>query len=64
MATKKAKRLAPLHKTLRELYLKSGNWCAFPECQRLMMNSNGNFIGQVAHIDLTKDWIPTMCATR
>lgn len=51
MAKEKAKRLAPLPETLRELFLKSGNCCAFPDCQRLMMNSDGVFIGQVCHIE-------------
>lgn len=51
MAPEKAKRLNPLPETLRELFLKSGNCCAFPDCQRLMMNSDGIFIGQVCHIE-------------
>ncbi len=45
------KRLAPKTKTLRELYLKSGNQCAFPECHNLMVNDDGTFIGQVCHIE-------------
>jgi len=32
------KRLQPIQDKLRELYLKSGNQCAFPECNNLMMN--------------------------
>jgi hypothetical protein len=30
--TEKAKRLAPTPQTLREVFLKSGNLCAFPGC--------------------------------
>lgn len=47
----KPKRLTPLKPTLRELFLKSGNLCAFPNCAALMMNRNGDFIGQICHIE-------------
>lgn len=46
-----AKRLQPKLETLRELYLKSGNQCAFPGCNNLMMNKDGVFVGQVCHIE-------------
>ncbi|WP_447759272.1 hypothetical protein [Pseudomonas moraviensis] len=45
------KRLTPLSGTLRELFLKSGNLCAFPECANLIMNSDGVFIAQICHIE-------------
>lgn len=45
------KRLKPTSDTLRELYLKSGNQCAFPGCTALMIDEKGNFIGQVCHIE-------------
>ena len=45
------KRLQPSNVTARELFLKSGNLCAFPGCVRLMMNADGDFIGQVCHIE-------------
>ncbi|SET45280.1 hypothetical protein [Stigmatella erecta] len=48
--TEEVKRLTPTPETLRELYLKSGNLCAFPGCTHLMMNEEGTFIGQVCHI--------------
>jgi hypothetical protein len=48
---KPAKRLMPLPDTLRELYLKCGNECAFPDCHRIMINSDGVFVGQVCHIE-------------
>lgn len=46
----KPKRLTPKSETLRELFLKSGNLCAFPNCTALMMDAGGVFIGQVCHI--------------
>lgn len=49
--TEKAKRLEPKKKTLRELYLKSGNLCAFPNCGQIMMDVDGSFIGQICHIE-------------
>src|SRR5215468_8384861 len=45
------RRLAPTLETLRELFLKSGNLCAFPNCTALMMNEKGVFIGQLCHIE-------------
>jgi len=45
------KRLAPTGETLRELFLKSGNLCAFPGCPHLMMNADGVFVGQICHIE-------------
>lgn len=32
------KRLPPKPKTLRELYLRSGNLCAYPGCKHVMIN--------------------------
>lgn len=49
--SEEVKRLTPLAGTLRELFLKSGNLCAFPECTNLMMNASGVFIGQICHIE-------------
>jgi hypothetical protein len=45
------KRLRPSFATFRELCLKSGNLCAFPHCDALMMNEAGLFIGQLYHIE-------------
>jgi hypothetical protein len=53
--TEKAKRLAPKGDTLRELFLKSGNLCAFPGCGTLMMDSEGTFVGQVCHIEAAEE---------
>lgn len=47
----KIKRLEPLKPTLRELYLKSGNLCAFPNCKQIMMDVDGSFVGQICHIE-------------
>ncbi|MEX0921413.1 MAG: hypothetical protein WDZ84_01440 [Rhodovibrionaceae bacterium] len=51
----KVRRLAPKMETLRELFLKSGNLCAYPGCNALMMNSKGVFIGQVCHIKAAEE---------
>ncbi|WP_225414641.1 hypothetical protein [Stigmatella hybrida] len=53
--TEKPKRLAPTGDTLRELYLKSGNLCAYPGCTEMMMNLEGVFIGQVCHIEAAEE---------
>lgn len=45
------KRLAPTRETLRELYLKSGNRCAFPGCKKSLFNIKGVFVGQICHIE-------------
>lgn len=45
------KRLAPKQEVLRELYIKSGNECAFPGCHDVMVDENGTFVGEVCHIE-------------
>lgn len=45
------KRLPPTFNTLRELYLKSGNRCAFPGCNQSIFNDKGALVGQVCHIE-------------
>lgn len=49
--TEVPKRLAPTRDTLRELYLKSGNRCAFPGCKKSLFNIKGVFVGQICHIE-------------
>ncbi len=44
-------RIEPTKETLRELYLKSGNQCAYPECMEVMINADGVFVGQICHIE-------------
>lgn len=51
-------RLKPTQHTLRRLYLTSGNLCAFPECNRIMLNAHGTFVGQVAHIEAAEEGGP------
>lgn len=53
--TEEAKRLTPKGETLREVFLKSGNLCAFPGCGRLMMDADATFIGQVCHIEAAEE---------
>jgi len=43
-------RLPPVAATVRELYLYSGNQCAFPGCTQLLLLSNGTWNCEVAHI--------------
>jgi len=45
------KRLAPETATLRELYLKSGNICAFPQCSHPIVDENGVYVAQLCHIE-------------
>lgn len=47
----KVKRLEPTKEILRELYLKSGNRCAFPGCEKTILNDKGNVVGQICHIE-------------
>ncbi|WP_160063753.1 hypothetical protein [Psychromonas sp. L1A2] len=44
-------RLAPKTNTLRALFARSGNQCAFPGCTQPIMNNKNKFIGQVCHIE-------------
>ncbi len=50
-----AKRLEPRKETLRELFLRSGNLCAFPGCDALMLNGKGDFVGQLCHIEAAEE---------
>lgn len=51
----KVRRLQPKGDVLRQLFLKSGNQCAFPDCNDVMMNSSGVFIGQICHIEAAEE---------
>lgn len=44
-------RLPPKPSVLRELYLKSGNFCAFKGCDQVMVDHEGDFVGEVCHIE-------------
>lgn len=45
------KRLAPTVDTLRALFAKSGNECAFPDCHHLLVDEDNEFVAQVCHIE-------------
>jgi len=45
------KRLAPKQDTLRELFLKSGNLCAFRGCDAILLDEDGTFTAQICHIE-------------
>lgn len=47
----KAKRLDPRIEVIKELFVKSGNECAFPGCTHRIINSDGVLIGQICHIE-------------
>lgn len=47
----KPKRLPPTSKTLRELFLLSGNECAWRGCNAVLIDSEGTMIGDIAHIE-------------
>lgn len=49
------RRLEPKKETLRELFLRSGNLCAFPGCSQLMLNAEGDFVGQLCHIEAAEE---------
>lgn len=51
----KAKRLEPTIEVKGELYLRSGNQCAFPGCCNTMINEQGQFIGQICHIEAAEE---------
>ena len=44
-------RLAPTLKTLKALFARSGNQCAFPDCSQALVNHKNQFIGQLCHIE-------------
>ena len=52
------KRLKPRTDTLRELYIFSGNMCAMPDCKQVLIDEDGTWIGEVAHIHAASDGGP------
>ncbi len=44
-------RLSPTTDTLRALFAKSGNQCAFPNCDHSLISEKNKFIAQVCHIE-------------
>jgi len=53
--TSKAHRKAPTVPTIKRLFSLSGNLCAFPECNELMVDKQGNVIGVMCHIEAAKE---------
>ncbi|HGM7285274.1 TPA: hypothetical protein ACKP7V_001058 [Stenotrophomonas maltophilia] len=47
----KVERLPPKPSVLRKLYLMSGNRCCYPGCDHLMVDADGDFVGEVCHIE-------------
>lgn len=45
------KRLPPTFATLRDLFVHSGNECAFPGCDRVLVNAKGQWVGRVCHLE-------------
>lgn len=45
------RRLAPTTDVTRDLYLRSGNRCAYPGCNQPLMRPDGVLIGEIAHIE-------------
>lgn len=53
--TETVKRLEPTKDTLRELFLKSGNECAYPGCTHKIISSSGVFLAQICHIEAANE---------
>jgi 5-methylcytosine-specific restriction endonuclease McrA len=47
---KSKERLVPKPSTLRKIHVLSGNQCARPGCNTILVNSNGTFVASVCHI--------------
>jgi hypothetical protein len=45
------KRLTPTAEVTRDLYLRSGNRCAYPGCNQPLMTADSVLVGQIAHIE-------------
>lgn len=45
------KRKRPKAEITRELFLYSGNQCAFPGCMKPLLNKKGSYVAEIAHIE-------------
>lgn len=45
------RRLQPTPEVRRQLYLRSGNQCAFPGCLTVLLTRDGTMIGRICHIE-------------
>ena len=46
-----AKRKQPTEQTLKRLFSRSGNRCAFPDCNKIIAMDEGHLVGEVCHIE-------------
>ncbi|MCU5643337.1 hypothetical protein AB3U43_00775 (plasmid) [Bacillus cereus] len=53
--TEEVQRLKILDPVLRELYIFSGNQCAFPGCPHKIVNEDGTYIAQICHIEAANE---------
>ncbi|PEQ27967.1 hypothetical protein [Bacillus cereus] len=53
--TEEVQRLKILDPVLRELYIFSGNQCAFPGCSHKIVNEDGTYIAQICHIEAANE---------
>ncbi|MGQ8826224.1 hypothetical protein ACUTUE_23295 [Bacillus sp. NA_146.1] len=53
--TEEVQRLKILDPVLRELYIFSGNQCAFPGCSNKIVNEDGTYIAQICHIEAVNE---------
>ena len=56
--TEKSKRLKPTTKVLRELFMRSGNVCAMPGCDHVIIDNKGVMVGKICHIEAVSDLGP------
>ncbi|MDG2522899.1 hypothetical protein P7B02_15290 [Caulobacter segnis] len=54
MGSGEPRRKAHTKEVIREIFAKSGNLCAMPGCNTLMVTAKGEFIGQICHIEGVK----------
>ena len=59
-----ASRKQPKTDVLRELYLKSGNLCAFPDCRHTIVDADGVYIANLCHIEAAEKGGPRFNSTQ
>ena len=45
------RQLMPVYQVARDLYLRSGNRCAYPGCSQPLMTADGVLAGETGHIE-------------
>ncbi len=48
-------RLKPKESTVKKLFALSGNNCAFPECEEMLVDKDGELIGEISHIEAAEE---------